>query len=216
MNKDSKEHLSQLVDGEIGGDTGRFVLRQLEASSELRGAWTRYHLIRDCMRYQDRGFANDELSDRVRKAIDNTSASAGSEAASVQPNRRWLRPVTGFAVAAAVALMAVITVAPNLTGTTEFGTDQASATEAQPFASPNILSRGPESRQVNLNGDPQPGTQKMNSYLLRHYQVAGSSAGNGFVSFVPIVTSSSATPNVAEPEDQTQEQPEIESDPNQP
>jgi negative regulator of sigma E activity len=191
MNKDSKEHLSQLVDGEIGGDTGRFVLRQLEASSELRGAW-------------------------VRNAIDNTPASAGSEAASVQHNRRWLRPVAGFAVAAAVALMAVITVAPNLTSTTEFGTDQASATEAQPFASPNILSRGPQSRQVNLNGEPQPRTQKMNSYLLRHYQVAGSSAGNGFVSFVPIVTSNSATPNVAEPEDPSQEQPEIESDPNQP
>lgn len=33
----------------------------------------------------------------------------------------------------------------------------------------------------------------MNSYLLRHYQVAGASGGNGFVSFVPIVISKPGT-----------------------
>ena len=32
----------------------------------------------------------------------------------------------------------------------------------------------------------------MNSYLLRHYQVAGSTGGKGFVTLVPIVVTRSA------------------------
>jgi hypothetical protein len=32
----------------------------------------------------------------------------------------------------------------------------------------------------------------MNSYLLRHYQVTGSTGGKGFVTFVPIVVTQAA------------------------
>lgn len=183
MSKDSKEHLSQLMDGELGGDTGRFILRRLEASGELRGAWARYHLIRDCMRYQDRGLADYALGDRVRQAIDGMDAPQGGVSAL---SRRWLRPVAGFAVAAAVAMVAVISVAPNLP--TASGVDgQQAALESQPFTSPNILSRNLATRPVNFSGQEAGDAGKLNSYLLRHYQVAGASGGNGFVSFVPIV-----------------------------
>ncbi len=34
--------------------------------------------------------------------------------------------------------------------------------------------------------------QKMNSYLLRHYQVTGSTGGKGFVTFVPFVVTQAA------------------------
>lgn len=214
MNTESKEHLSELMDGEIGGETGRFVLRRLEASDELRGAWARYHLIRDCMRYQDRGFADDELCQRVRQAI---------EEADVQPvqalsnGNRWLRPVTGLAVAAGVALMAVVAVAPNLSTTDGMAPQQTAAASAQPFTSPNILSSGPESRQVSLNGQQQPAvTNKMDSYLLRHYQVAGSSAGKGFVSFVPIVTAKPVTQAVSKGSATDQNPSDIESEQEQP
>lgn len=193
MTTDSKEHLSELMDGEIGGDTGRFVMRRLEASVELRGTWARYHLIRDCMRYQDRGFADGELSARVRNAIEDGAVSAGQGVAS-RSGQRWLRPVAGFAVAAAVAMMAVIAVAPDLSNAPATTGTEIAGQEARPFTSPNILARSPVSRQVNLNGsDEQAGVRKMNSYLLRHYQVAGVSGGNGFVSFVPIVISKSDT-----------------------
>ncbi|HKJ18097.1 MAG TPA: sigma-E factor negative regulatory protein [Xanthomonadales bacterium] len=215
MNKDSKEHISQLMDGEIGGDTGRFVLRQLEASGELRDTWARYHLIRDCMRYQDRGLAGGELSDRVRSSIDQPATPAEIGSTGTRVGARWLRPVAGLAIAASVALMAVVAVTPNLENDSGFGTEQISAASAQPFASPNILSGGPETRPVNLNGGAKPASPKMNSYLLRHYQVAGSSAGNGFISFVPIVTSKSAMQN-DEAAESIQSQSEIESDPDRP
>lgn len=209
MNTDSKEHLSQLMDGEIGGETGRFVLRRLEASDELRGTWARYHLIRDCMRYQDRGFADDELCRRVRNAIDNDPEALNR----ARGGGNWLRPVAGFAVAAGVALMAVVAVAPNL-DTGGPGVNQSASFEAQPFASPNIISADPGSRQVNLNGQSASTTRKMDSYLLRHYQVAGSSAGNGFVSFVPIVTAKPAMQSNSQAEQPNR--PDNEADQDQP
>ena len=204
MTTDSKEHLSELMDGEIGGDTGRFVLRRLEASGELRAAWARYHLIRDCMRYQDRGFAGDGLSARVRRAIDKPSTDM--DEAATPSERRWLRPVAGLAVAATVAMMAIVAVGPSLSTAPQGDEQQLAGQEAQPFTSPNILTRAPVTRQVNLNGGNQDaGTSKMNSYLLRHDQVAGSSGGNGFVPFVPIVISKSATQPGAQADDEVAE-----------
>ena len=191
MTDDSKEHLSQLMDGEIGGETGRFILRRLEASGELRETWARYHLIRDCMRYQDRAFAGVKLSARVNEAI--AIAADELEGASRRSAAfRWIRPVSGLAVAATVALMAVVAVAPNIQDSDGTSAELATAESATPFTSPNILTRGPVSRQVSLNGGNDTAARKMNSYLLRHYQVAGSSGGNGFVSFVPIVISNPA------------------------
>lgn len=200
MSTESKQQLSQLMDGELGGEPARFLLRRLEASGELRGSWVRYHLIRDCMRYQDRGFANDALGDRVRQAIENIDESA--QPGGVARTQRWLRPVTGFAVAAGVALMAVLAVGPNAPTPSGVDTQQASAPTTDSFTSPNILTRGPVSRQVSVNGADEPAARKMNSYLLRHYQVAGSSGGSGFVSFVPIVISKATTQPPTETEEQ--------------
>ena len=53
MNKESKEHLSSLMDGEVSQETGRFLVRRLGADGEWRQAWARYHLVRDCLRHQD-------------------------------------------------------------------------------------------------------------------------------------------------------------------
>jgi hypothetical protein len=60
----------------------------------------------------------------------------------------------------------------------------------KPFASPNMSSMAPESQPVNLSGSYGPGRQKMNAYLLRHFQMTEEAGGGrGFVSFVPIVVS---------------------------
>lgn len=216
MSTDSKEHLSELMDGEIGGETGRFVLRRLEANADWRGTWARYHLIRDCMRYQDRGFASTGLSGRVRRAIDGTSRAA-AETAVVPPGPRWLRPAAGFAVAATVAIMAIVAVAPDLSKNPGAAVQDIAAEQTQPFTSPNIPSRQLSTRQVNLNGGTDQGAErKMNSYLLRHYQVAGASGGNGFVSFVPIVISKSATQRPAPVAEEGQDKPELASEPDRP
>lgn len=196
MSTDSKEHLSQLMDGEISGDTGRFLLRRLENNLELRGTWARYHMIRDCLRHQESAFATGDLCSRVRMALAGEAASTTQATGGILP-ARWLRPAAGFAIAASVALMAVVAVAPNLQIGDDPASPQLASPATQPFSSPNILSRGRVSRQVNFAGASQPAARRMNSYLLRHYQVAGESGGSGFVAFMPIVVTKAPSQQVA-------------------
>ncbi len=184
MNSESKEHLSSLMDGEVSKETGRFLVRRLGTDASLRDTWTRYHLIRDCLRHQEGEMAQPDLSARVRSALGREQAPpARSSWAS-----SWFKPVAGAAIAASVALFAVLTVSninqPAALPTSDVGVATAAA---ESFTSPNISSLSPRSQPVNLSGQEAGPDQRMNSYLLRHYQMTGEAGGRGFVSFVPIV-----------------------------
>jgi sigma-E factor negative regulatory protein RseA len=180
MSKETREHLSCLVDGEINRETGRFLIRRLGTDEELRATWTRYHLVRDCLRHQDGGIAEEDLCARVNLALENQTP--------LTPSRRlgtsWLKPAAGLAIAASVALMAIVTVGPGVPGTPETGGDLAGKAAAEPFTSPQSLgqSAAPFSSQVSLSG-----ATKLDSFFVRHYQAADSTGGKGFVRFVPIV-----------------------------
>jgi len=188
MNIESNEHLSSFMDGEFSEETGRFLVRRLGADDSMRQTWARYHLIRDCLRNQDGQFAHKDLSHSVHVAI------AGESQLIAGPVRSpaWLKPFAGVALAASVALFAVLTVSqgskPDIKPA---DTGLAQATPVESFKSPNILAVPPKSQPVNLSGTTYPGNQKMNTYLLRHYQASGESGGRGFVSFVPILVAPS-------------------------
>ncbi len=187
MSKDSLEHLSCLMDGEIQHDTSKFLVRRLGTDKDMRSTWDRYHLIRDCLRHADGGIAHTSLSQRVSVALEAEKLDATAIAAIGRSAPRWARPFAGAAIAATVALMAVYAVAPVSENAGLAPAELVTAESAQPFASPNVIVNSPFSQPVNLSGTDRSANRRMNSYLLRHYQVAGSSAGKGFVSFVPIV-----------------------------
>jgi len=187
MTTESREHLSSLMDGEISRETGRFLVRRLGADEELCATWARYHLVRDCLRHGGGRFADEGLSGRVRRAIERESLPAA-------PRRKvpaWLMPAAGLAIAASVALMAIVAVAPGSRPARQAATDLADSVPAGAFTSPQNLSPTPLSTQVSLAGRAV-GDSRMNPYLLRHYQATGSTGGKGFVAFVPIVITSSA------------------------
>lgn len=181
MSQESHEHLSSLMDGEISRETGRFLVRRLGSDEELCGTWAQYHLVRDCLRHPEGGLVSEDLCRRVQSALEDEPAAAARPAA-----RSWLRPVAGMAVAASVALVAVLAVSPGGPGQSA---EPAGPAVAQPFTSPQGLAPAPASRQVSLSGQ-SAGEKKMNAYLLRHYQAAGATGGRGFVTFVPIVSTS--------------------------
>jgi sigma-E factor negative regulatory protein RseA len=188
MNTESNEHLSSFMDGEFSEETGRFLVRRLGADDGLRQTWARYHLIRDCLRNQDGQFARKGLSHGVQLALSGEAQLSAGRATSPA----WLKPLFGVALAASVALFAVLTVSQGTKPQTNSEvTGLAEAASAESFASPNILNVGPLSQPVNLSGRTAPDNQKMNTYLLRHYQVSGEAGGRGFVSFVPIVAAPS-------------------------
>jgi sigma-E factor negative regulatory protein RseA len=194
MSEESREHLSSLMDGEISRETGRFLVRRLGADEELCATWARYHLVRDCLRHQEGGFVRTGLSSRVRKAIEDDAVPRATRTRSTA----WLKPAAGLAVAASVALMAIVAVSPGTQDPAAVGAPSAAEDVVESFTSPQSLTPLPVSQQVNLSGQ-SAGNSRMNAYLMRHYQAAGSTGGKGFVTLVPIVfRSTTAQPVQAE------------------
>jgi sigma-E factor negative regulatory protein RseA len=156
----------------------------------MRATWARYHVVRDCLRYQDGSLFGNEFSSRVQQALDKEDVSTARPAFAA----RWLKPVAGVAIAASVALMAIVTVGPGQVSVDGPGADSLAGSQLETFVSPNsTLSRAPVSQQASTAG-LTGNSQKMNSYLLRHYQVAGATGGKGFVTFVPIVVTRTDQP----------------------
>lgn len=185
MSKETREHLSALVDGEISQDTSRFLVRRLGADAELRATWARYHLVRDCLRHQEGEMAHDDLCDRISKAIEKEPV----EMSKTRAYRRWLKPLGGMAIAASVALLAISTVGPGRVGTSFPAGEMAGQNAVEQFTSPQgIGMRTPASNQVSLSNEYD---RAMDAYLLRHYQASGVTGRKGFVTYVPMVITSS-------------------------
>lgn len=208
MSKETREHLSALVDGEISLETSRFLVRRLGADDELRATWTRYHLIRDCLRHQDGSIAGEDLCARVGRALENEQPVKRSRPIPT----RWLKPVAGLAIAASVALMGIVAVGPGLPGKSQAGSELAGEVSPKPFVSPQSFTPAPHSSQVSGSESIYSFDRKMNPYLLRHYQAAGSAGGNGFVKFVPIVSIGSKAPGDSANNTDTTEAGDAESD----
>lgn len=182
MTKDTLEHLSSLMDGELSADAGRFLVRRAASDESLGETWQRYHLIRDCLRRPGETTALARLSIDL-ELLDDVPASE-LEA----PQRRapsWLRPLTGTAIAASVAAAAVaVTLNVN---------PVAGPSTAAPFTSPNSAGIAPVSQPASYQVGNAVNQQSLNRYLLRHNQAAGAVGQQGFVAFVPIVATPPAT-----------------------
>ena len=192
MSKESLEHLSSLMDGELLHETGLFLTRRLSSDEAMCDTWERYHLIRDCIRQPGSKQLVTGMCAKLSASLDAEEAPS----VSLWRNHHWLKPVTGLAIAASVALMAIVVTAPQpgeLPGTAD---TVLSTTVNQPFVSPNTLALAPRSQAVNYSPTQQANSNRLNAYLLRHNQMARTAGRQGFVSFVPIVAT--ATDSVAE------------------
>jgi sigma-E factor negative regulatory protein RseA len=191
MSKESSEHLSSLMDGELSRETGSFLARRLVSDQAMRDTWERYHLIRDCIRQPGSKYVVTGLCAKLNASLDAEEAPSVSR----WRNNRWLKPASGLAIAASVALMAIVVTAPQQGVLPGSESDTALATPAnQPFVSPNTLPLAPVSQPVSYASAQQVhSNNRLNAYLLRHNQMARTAGRQGFVSFVPIV----ATPTVS-------------------
>jgi len=182
MSKESLEHLSSLMDGELSNEAGQFLTRRLFSDDQMCDTWERYHLIRDCIRQPGSKQVVTGLSIRLSKSLDAEEVPT----VSAWRNNRWLKPVSGLAIAASVALTAIVVTAPQ---TAQIQGDLETAQESpaiQPFVSPNTVARV-ASQPASYAPAQQATSNRLNAYLLRHNQMARTAGRQGFVSFVPIV-----------------------------
>ena len=201
MSKESLEHLSSLMDGEVTRDSGMFLTRRLFSDDDLCETWERYHLIRDCIRQPGSKYLVTGLSQKLNEKLDAESAPS----VSVWRSQPWLKPVSGLAIAASVALMAVAVTAPQNSTLPVEGSEIVLAQPANaPFVTPNSALISPESQAVSFSQSGESEAQRLNTYLFRHNQMARTAGRQGFVSFVPIVANQRA--NEVEVTDKVQQE----------
>jgi sigma-E factor negative regulatory protein RseA len=102
-------------------------------------------------------------------------------------NNRWLKPVSGLAIAASVAMVAIMVTAPQQGQVPADAGTALSTPASKPFVSPNTIAVTPASQAVSYSPSQQVNINRLNAYLLRHNQMARTAGRQGFVSFVPIV-----------------------------
>jgi len=108
-----KEQLSACLDGQLGQAELDLLLKRVAKDRELRRALGRYALTGEALRGAGAVRASTGFADRVAAAV---AAEDGAPQRSVRiaPSvMRWLRPAAGFAVAAGVATVAVLSLQPS-------------------------------------------------------------------------------------------------------
>ena len=195
---ETRQQLSALVDGELERDQARFLFKRLDDDAELTGAWQRWHVVGECLRGHGPAAVRAEFMANISLAIadDPTPRSSGV-------SRETLKWIGGFAVAASVALVALMAVRPGVQ-------DPANAPQpliavvpppgAEVAPSPyrvedlrppvrgneamTVLNNGPESEYLTAAVRVDP---RIEGYLVRHNE-ATAAQGQGFVSYIPLVT----------------------------
>jgi sigma-E factor negative regulatory protein RseA len=211
MSKESLEHLSSLMDGELSNEAGLFLTRRMSTDEALCDTWERYHLIRDCIRQPGSKQIVTGLSAKLNATLDEED----SPIESVRRPNVWLKPLSGLAIAASVALMAVVVTAPQVSELPAGNDTALSQPVNAPFVSPNNVSPGNSSitpvSQAASYAPQQADSNVLNSYLLRHNQVSQAAGRHGFVSYIPIVVTPASPVEV-----NAAETPESNSDATQP
>jgi negative regulator of sigma E activity len=100
MNNDVKEQLSALMDGELSRDETRFLMRRLDADTQLAKTWSNYQLASDVLKKRFATPMRADFAVSVMQAIE-------IERRPVSSRGGWMRWAGGGAIAAAVAVVAL-------------------------------------------------------------------------------------------------------------
>jgi sigma-E factor negative regulatory protein RseA len=108
MSDPVKEQLSACLDGELPRGELDLVLRQVGRDPELKQALSRYAAIGEAIRDARAVRASKDFAGKVAAAVEAEQPLPAVKRPAVRTAPSWLRPVTGFAVAAGVAAVAVL------------------------------------------------------------------------------------------------------------
>jgi sigma-E factor negative regulatory protein RseA len=103
MSETVKEQLSAFLDGELPEAETELLLRRLERDPDLKETLSRYSLIGAALRTENHLASGHHVADRVRAALATEPLLPVAVRA-----RPLLRPLSGLAVAASVAALAVL------------------------------------------------------------------------------------------------------------
>ena len=210
MSQPFEEQLSAFMDGELGRDESRFLLRRAEGDDVLAGRWTRYHIARHVLRRQPVLAIRADFSSAILAKLD---AEAIAETGRVQ----WLRWGSGGAIAAAVAVAALMVTKPSTqpevatpiaASTAPQRTTQITApapaqvAAASPALQSPLVPNSPIQTQAASFGsdlsEPVTYDPRLQSYVIRHYQALGTTSQPDFVPYILLAQPASTAERPAE------------------
>lgn len=169
------ESLSALADDQLSRDESRFAVRRLCGDDESLARWGRYHTYRAALA----GEAVVDLRAGIAQALADDALPSHVAATGDNTVSRWLRPVSGVAVAASVASM-VVFFGDNM----QLGGDVPAplAVEVEPDAAVTVPSLSPQALPSDLPRAPSqarlasgsqdqavtPVDPRLRAYLMRH------------------------------------------------
>lgn len=166
------EQLSALVDGECELSEQEWMLTRLTRDADLKVRWQRYHMVSDAMKNNLPAAINTGFADRIRQVIDDDSPPLRTSTSEISPSFSWYKPVTGFALAASVATVAVVGLQLAEQGDAVEGDEQSRLAATVGEGAPDV-----ESSQ----------TARLNTYLVNHNEYASRNTVQGVLPYVRIV-----------------------------
>lgn len=158
MNDALKMQVSAFVDGELPENETELLVRRLSQDYELRQQVADYLSVGRVMRRESGVAGIERLRDRISAELDERPSQDNADRAPVSDPSRLLRPLTGVAIAATVALIAIV----GLRQTPEPGVDEI----------PDAV--------ADLGADGSYTERASSDDLLRHYRLIHGEVASDF------------------------------------
>ena len=174
--------LSVMVDDELADLEMDLALRRLSRDLEARDRWERYHLISDLMQGHAPVALDRDFAARIRQAIEAEPLPQPV----ARPLPAWYKPVTGFGLAASVALMALFGLKLNSTDVLQ---PTASLIAAAPTLRTPAVSLAPQTATAVRFTDPasEPVPARLSPYLVNHNGYTSMNSMPGMLPYVRMV-----------------------------
>lgn len=173
--------LSAIVDDELEEREIDLVLRRLSRDRDSRARWERYHLVSDALQGHLPAALDIDFAARIRQAIEAEPQLLPA----TRPLPAWYKPVTGFALAASVVLVALFGLKLTQTDTT-FAPTVPLAANIPPASTLPLPVRVATLTQP-ANGSGEPVEARLSSYLVNHNGYASRNSVNGMLPYVRMV-----------------------------
>ena len=178
MSNQFDERFSALVDGEEVQASE--ILSRIQNDDELRQRWQRYHLVRDALTGHVEGKNLPDISGQVSQALDDEPTVLAPKP-KVSQLQSIYKQASGFAVAATVAAVAVITVQQSQVAQTN-NSQLAAANNPSTKVQVTTVSHTDNSR---LDSAVE---SKLSGYLVQHNEYSVTAKMQGALPYMRIVS----------------------------
>lgn len=182
MVTDKAEQISALMDGELYGPEAGHAIDELKCDAGLKTCWGRYHLISDVLRNHAPHHLRHGVAESVMCLMRNEPP-LRARGWRVIRSPQMLKPLAGFALAASVAALAILSV-PNTLFTPRNNDNSllaAASSTTRPIAVASVSS-GAHWEQA------QPAIEsRLNHYLTSHNEYSTSAGIHGVLPYARIV-----------------------------